>query len=37
MPPWVREPWSLFGLILLVWFVYLSIKIAQHVDAWPFG
>lgn len=24
------------GLVLLVWFLYLSIEVAKHVGAWPF-
>ena len=27
---------SVVLLLVLVWFVYLSIEVASHVDAWPF-
>ncbi len=27
----------LASLIFTVWFIYLLFKIAQHVEAWPFG
>lgn len=23
--------------VVAVWFLYLAVKIAQHVGAWPFG
>lgn len=27
---------SVVALVILVWFLYLSIEVAQHVNAWPF-
>ena len=27
---------SWLGVAVLVWFVYLSVKVAEHVHAWPF-
>jgi hypothetical protein len=32
-----RNLGGIVSLVLVVWFIYLSIKVAQHVDAWPFG
>jgi len=33
--------WSLFAvvasLVLSAWLVYLIVKVAQHVGAWPFA
>jgi hypothetical protein len=26
----------LFQFALFVWTVYLTVRVAQHVDAWPF-
>jgi len=28
--------WVIF-VVIVVWLLYLSIKVAQHVNAWPFG
>lgn len=27
---------SAVALVVAVWFVYLSVKVAQYVGAWPF-
>lgn len=27
---------GLFMLALSIWAIYLAIRVAQHVDAWPF-
>ena len=35
--PDLRSPWSLIGIVVAVWLIYLSIEIAKHVNAWPFG
>jgi len=37
MPQWNWQPFGILGLVVAVWLVYLAIKMAQHVDAWPFG
>lgn len=28
---------SVIGLVLAVWLLYLAVEIAKHVNAWPFG
>jgi hypothetical protein len=28
---------GVLGLVIIVWLLYLAIKVAQHVNAWPFG
>jgi hypothetical protein len=27
---------SAVGLVLAVWLLYLAVKVAEHVSAWPF-
>lgn len=29
-------PWSVLGLVVAVWLIYLSVEVAKHVNAWPF-
>jgi hypothetical protein len=35
-----RERWPQAGgaiaFVILVWLLYLAVKVAQHVNAWPF-
>lgn len=28
---------SLLAIVFALWFLYLLVKVAQHVGAWPFG
>jgi hypothetical protein len=28
---------GVLGFVLAVWLIYLSIEVAKHVAAWPFG
>ena len=37
MKPSLQSPWSLIGIVVAVWLIYLSIEIAKHVNAWPFS
>ena len=33
----LRSLGGIVGLVIAVWLLYLAIKVAQHVDAWPFS
>jgi uncharacterized membrane protein len=33
--PDLRTFGGIVVLVLMVWLIYLSVKVAQHVDAWP--
>jgi hypothetical protein len=33
----LRSLGGVLGLIIAVWLVYLTIKLAQFLDAWPFS
>lgn len=28
---------QILGIVVAVWLIYLSIEVARHVSAWPFG
>jgi uncharacterized membrane protein len=31
------RPFGILGVVVAVWLIYLSIEVAKHVNAWPFG
>lgn len=32
----LKALWGFISLAIFIWSVYFIVKIAQHVDAWPF-